>query len=456
MSVDATIPKTSKLYELDPRAIWRFIRSQPASYWLICVYLFFEYVRPQQIYDVISGWPFASWVILLCAAVYVYEGAKLRPWNLADGLLGLFTLVVLLSSALAYSPSTAFGQLQLYVSWVLIYLLITHIVTTNGRFLFFFCCFLLFCTKMSQHGVRSWAEAGFGFRSWGTTCAPGWFQNSGECGIQMAMFAPLSFFFILALRPYWGRLKTWVLAFMPFSAVATIVASSSRGAVLGLAGIALWMLAKSRRRLRAMVGLAALAALVLLILPPEQKERFNTMGDDKTSTRRITYWKDGLEILGDHPVLGIGYKNWLPYYRSHYNPHGQLIHNIFLEAATELGYVGLGSFILLILATFVLNRRTRKLARRLPDGGRFAWHVAHGLDCALIGFMVSGFFVTVLYYPFFWINLAMTSSLYTATLNEYRQTRARAAILPGAAGAARVPSGWRGGPPLLTHPGHGA
>ena len=40
--------------------------------------------------------------------------------------------------------------------------------------------------------------------------------------------------------------------------------------------------------------------------------------------------------------------------------------------------------------------------------------MAHGLDGALVGFLVCGFFVTVLYYPYFWINLAMTTSLYEA------------------------------------------
>jgi hypothetical protein len=41
--------------------------------------------------------------------------------------------------------------------------------------------------------------------------------------------------------------------------------------------------------------------------------------------------------------------------------------------------------------------------------------MAHGFDGALIGYLVGGYFVTVLYYPFFWINLAMTVMLYNVT-----------------------------------------
>jgi hypothetical protein len=41
--------------------------------------------------------------------------------------------------------------------------------------------------------------------------------------------------------------------------------------------------------------------------------------------------------------------------------------------------------------------------------------MAYGLDGALVSYLVAGFFVTVLYYPFFWINLALTVALSATT-----------------------------------------
>jgi hypothetical protein len=49
--------------------------------------------------------------------------------------------------------------------------------------------------------------------------------------------------------------------------------------------------------------------------------------------------------------------------------------------------------------------------------------MAFGFDGALIGYLITGFFVTVLYYPFFWINLAMTVSLHNVT--ELRSAQIR-------------------------------
>jgi hypothetical protein len=69
--------------------------------------------------------------------------------------------------------------------------------------------------------------------------------------------------------------------------------------------------------------------------------------------------------------------------------------------------------------------------------------MAHGLDAALIGYLASGFFITVLYYPFFWINFAMTVALHRAALNKARG--------PGVPEVSRLrgPRGqrnWRGAP----------
>jgi hypothetical protein len=49
--------------------------------------------------------------------------------------------------------------------------------------------------------------------------------------------------------------------------------------------------------------------------------------------------------------------------------------------------------------------------------------MAKAFDGALIGFLVGGYFVTVLYYPFFWINLAMTVALHNSTLRELQRQK---------------------------------
>jgi O-antigen ligase len=394
------------------RDIWSFVKRQPASFVLVCLYLFMEYVRPQQLYTAISGPPYSKFIIAFALIAFVMEGRFFRL-GLAELLLGLFTAIVLASSFFALSPDDSFAQLSIFLSWALIYLLITNCVDTEERFLVFALSFILYSFKMAEFGTRSWLSDGFRFRSWGINGAPGWFSNSGEYGIQMCIFIPIVFYFTRSLNQYWPRWKRYVFWSMPVCAVIGIVGSSSRGALVGLAAVALWMLSKTRYKVRGLVAAAILAAAVYWVLPAEQMQRLQDMGTDDTSISRTTMWARGLELMREYPFLGIGYKNWSPYSKIHFGTP-LLPHNIFIEAGSELGYTGLIMFVVLIIATLVINYRTRRLMRQLPADNRFMLDMAHGLDGALIGYLASGFFVTVLYYPFFWINYAMTVALYNA------------------------------------------
>jgi putative inorganic carbon (hco3(-)) transporter len=184
---------------------------------------------------------------------------------------------------------------------------------------------------------------------------------------------------------------------------------------------------KSRRKLKSLLVTLVLAVVVYAIVPPEQKARFEAMGQDATSVSRTTYWRHGLEMMRDYPILGIGYANWPEYHDVVYGRRA-LPHNIFIQAGAELGITGLLAFIALLTSAFFVNRDTRRLARFAPDGGRFIFYMAHGLDGAMVGFVASGFFVTVLYYPYFWINLAMTVALNNAAR---RAANTEAPLEPG-------------------------
>ena len=67
---------------------------------------------------------------------------------------------------------------------------------------------------------------------------------------------------------------------------------------------------------------------------------------------------------------------------------------------------------------------------------------AWGLDGAMVGYMASGFFVTVLYYPYQWFNLAFAAALHLCALRAYRgmvRARQSGARASGALAASPVP-----------------
>ena len=399
---------TENLFELKVKELWAFMKAQDALFWLINVYLFLEYVRPQTLYPVIDILPYAQIVILFSLFLLYTRKQQALVHNVANRLLLLFFLVVVLSSVFAFSPGASFERMPEFIAWLLAYLLIINVVNTEKRFLVFMLMFLLYNLKMAQFSFRGWAAIGFGFGKDGTGGGPGWFRNSGEFGIEMCLFFPLAVWFWLSLKDYWPAWKKTFFALMPLLALSGMVSSSSRGAIVGGAAVLVWMLLKSRRRLLAAVVIGFTAFGLYASLPGEQVVRFEQAGEDRTSITRTERWHKGLQMAQMYPILGVGYANWSVADRKIFDGTGDFCHNIFIECMSELGYSGLLVFVLLILYTFVNNHRTRMLLRLHNREQGFLFAMAHGLDGALIGYLVSGFFVTVLFYPYFWINLAMT------------------------------------------------
>lgn len=436
----AAVP-ISSLYSLHFLEAWRAFRQESLAFWLVCAYIFFEYVRPQTIYPAMDVLPYAQLLILGALGTRIITRERFDVWSPLAFLLLCFLGVLFLSWAAAYRPELASDRVTTHVVWVIVFFLVVSTVSSEHRFFMFLALYLLWNFKMSQHGMVSWVQRGFGYADWGVAGAPGWFSNSGEFGIQMCIFLPMSIYFIVALKPWWGRWKVLIMSLLPVSAAATILATNSRGAVVGAVASFAWIALQSRRRLRIGIVLAVIMALGYSLMPEQTLERFSQSGEDDTSQARLERWAVGLEIMDDHPWLGVGPNNWLAYYRDHYLPIGGgerwgLPHSIFIDAGAEFGYTGLALFLLMILYCFVLNRRTRRLLS--PENDRFLYYTASGFDAALVGMLVSAAFVSVFFYPYFWIHAAMIAALYKVARARARvRAEAGTADSKGRAGVVR-------------------
>ncbi len=237
----------------------------------------------------------------------------------------------------------------------------------------------------------------------------------------MCIFVPLSFFFILAVRKHVS--KKWLLALitLPVTGVGTAIASSSRGALVGLAGSAVWSLLKRPKVFFfGVIAVGLISWVVYVAIPPQFMNRLESSGKDKTSLHRMERWEHGWDTMKKYPVLGIGFEAWTEYYPAHYDPVHKgtpLVHNIFVQCGTELGFSGLTVYILMIINCFFMTRRVRKMARGCPD--QFLATLSYGFDSALVGYLVSASFVTVLYYPYFWIHCALMTCLQTVARKKY-------------------------------------
>ncbi|MBL3556704.1 MULTISPECIES: O-antigen ligase family protein [Marinobacter] len=413
------------LYSLNIGMNWRYLKSESFAFWMICMYLFFEYVRPQSIYPIIDFLPWTQ-LAIIGALVGCFADRTVR-WvsSSVNVLLILFLILILLSSVFAYFPSISYGKLENYYLWVIIYFLIINIVNTRKRFFIFLCIFLVASFKISLSLAISWAMRGFSFTTWGLSGPPGFFQNSGELAIQMLVFWPIAWAFAHSLKPRITKTWYWLLMLMPITAIMVILGASSRGAQLALVVQLVVMNYRTVFKPKVLISCAIAVTLLWTFLPEEQKDRFRTMGEDRTSQQRILYWENGLEMIKEHPVLGVGYFNFPSYFGRYYADdvllhRVELPHNIIIQVGTDTGITGLAIFLILILVAL------RKAQRFRADGCENNQKLIGACaNLSLLGFIVAGQFVTVTYYPYLWIHLALLVSMRNSFMEDSKRKKGR-------------------------------
>jgi len=419
-------PRSSRAKQIYPplgafnslKQIWQDIRQEKAAFILTCIYLIFEYNRPQLIYPALDIIPWGKTILILAIYLAYMDKSSNRPPAAGLVPMAMFSGSVILSTIFAFSTPVATKDLMLFFTWFVIVLLLICVVNTKQRLFLFIAVYFLCNLKMALHGFKSWAMGGFGFSSWGVTGSPGWFQNSGEFSMEMVVFMPLVLAYTLAFRHEWSRSVRVFFYCLMIMATGSVIASSSRGAILGLGIIGLWCLAYSRKRVKVLLILSLIAVILYYVMPPEFKARFETAGEDKTSLTRLAYWEAGREAIRNNPVFGIGFRNWSMWAGvTHPELKGakggseivEVIHNTYLEVATELGLLGGSVYFIIILHIFFTNRRSARIAREQDD--RFLEATANGLNGSLLVYLGPSYFMSILYYPYIWILLALTVCL---------------------------------------------
>lgn len=401
-------------YRLEVKALWQYFKSESFAFWMITLYLFTEYVRPQSILPWLDFLPWAQIFIIGALGGLFLEPKTKWAYSPINKWLFIFFVVIIISCFNAYNPSIAFSYLEFFYIWLIVYLLIVKIVNTEKRLIIFISVFLLASFKLSLSLTYTWASRGFSFTSWGLKGPEGFFQNSGELAIQMAIYWPLAFAFVLFFRERVSKIKKWILILMPVTAGMVILGSSSRGGQLALFFQVILRFGHKIFKPKMLLVFAIIIFVGWKYLPVEQKLRFETMGEDETSQQRILYWENGIEIINQHPLLGIGHFNFPSYYEAHYASDmlfkkAELAHNVFIQVGADLGYTGLLVYLLIIFSAFGCIMKVRKLS----DNKKSLLNLVAGSAAySIIGFLIGGQFVSVAYYPFLWIHLAIVSCVY--------------------------------------------
>lgn len=262
--------------------------------------------------------------------------------------------------------------------------------------------------------------------------------DENDFALLMNMLVPFSFFFGMESDEF--RKKVFYFGVTGLFVIGTVV-SFSRGGFVGLVSVLIYCMYNMRKK-----GLIIVAAIIIAIsgyffTPQGYWDEMATIEEgtqESTAATRIYLWKNALEIFAHHPILGVGPLNsgvWVTTYdQSNQGARdwGRALHSLYLTLLSELGLVGTFIFIAIIyygeknkkyIKNLYKNRDTflgkssiseskkNDLALQL----RKSYYLSLALTGALIGYLVSGIFLSVLYYGWFWMIMTYTVILYNVT-----------------------------------------
>ncbi len=165
------------------------------------------------------------------------------------------------------------------------------------------------------------------------------------------------------------------------------------------------------------LGFVVLVA-VLFVDPVRDRVLSMFIGrEDSSNNFRINVWAAVIEMIRDRPILGIGPGNnaFNKIYPLYMRPRFSALsaYSVVLEVAVETGFIGLASFLWLLVVT--LNQGWLQLKRLRALGSRDAYWLI-GAIAALLGMLGHGAFDTVLYRPevntLWWLMIALIASFY--------------------------------------------
>jgi O-antigen ligase len=236
---------------------------------------------------------------------------------------------------------------------------------------------------------------------------------------------PVVFVMVGALASKWSFKKLGFIAIL-LVLMGGMYASASRGALLAMAVMFVYLLFRSRYKAQLIV-ISTLAVLVSFFMPNSPWERFSTALSGGGSGR-LAIWRVGWEALKHHWLIGAGvgmYPNaydevLIRVYQSSFQQWDRVAHNTILSTAVELGIVGL---ILLVLAWRAQWAGLRDLRR----SGAISSDLMLVLEASLIGVTIASFFLSILTLKLVYLLLIVIALTRSLALS---QARAAASVTP--------------------------
>ena len=405
----------------------RQAQASKAGFYLVIAYLIFEFGRPQELVPALKLIPFGTGLSTLIL-LNVFMSGKFDFSRLQTKLwLPLFAVMAI------HVPIAVnnYWALMVFKDMVLLYCVYLGIVTFVDSLEKMMTLMKIWIGIHGFLAVMGAAKGGVGIGAW--------MGDENDFCMVMNMVVPFGYFLLFSATGvvqkmrYLGFLGTFILAAM---------ASLSRGGFMGLAAVGVYCWYRSPKKVNALIVLAVAVVFMVLFAPPTYWDEVSsstndeTMGERGTGGARLYTWGIGMDMFYANPIIGIGQANF-PWAFSSYEASqtfngrsfaGRAAHSAWVTLISELGLVGIviiGAMLLqcykdlkLVRTRFSPVRSRQKHSQTIQAGEDVRMYLARAMEGSLIGFIVSGIFISILWYPSLWIMMALIVALRNISEDE--------------------------------------
>jgi len=354
-------------------------------------------------------------MILILTIVYIFKNYKniLKNKKFNDWFWAILTFLIAATISIFVSPNlrSAAGLWKAYfIEPILLLIIFLDLIKSKRdlnfvlRGLFFsafFASIWAICQKFFGGGIYS-LEAWGQPKIWRAT---GPFPQPNFLGLYLG---PIAILALGQLRQYKSRLNNiFYLLVFAFSIYAIFLAHS-KGAFLGIL-LALVFLALMPKKSRYLILLIAILIILSISATPAYQKIIKKITFDSFSGKiRLKIWSETLTMLKERPIFGTGLAGYQKVMEKYHQPYlseklkipleiHPYPHNIFLAFWTNLGLLGLFSF-LWILYLFFRNGFREINKRKIFVMAAMISIIGHGLvdtpyfknDLAILFWLIIG------------------------------------------------------------------
>ncbi len=368
-----------------------FILARP--YIGILVWSWLGYMNPHRLaWGFSTEMPFAFMVALATfAAILMSQEKKQIPWTRETKLLLAFTAWMFITTVFAMYPWLAWPQWD-KVWKIMLMTFVTLMVINDRRRLDLLV--VVIALSLAFYGVKGGIFVLTGGGAHNVRGPNGSFiADRNSIGLALLMTLPLLWYVRLQAKQMWQRHALLAAASLTLIAV---IGTHSRGALVGLAAVALFFLMKARNRFSIIMAAIPLVLVVLYVMPQEWFDRMHTIetyDEDSSAQGRLYAWGNAIEIANQHWIGG-GFRAVTGY-------GGTDSHSNWFGVLGEQGWIGLAMFMLLHVFTW---RSASQIIKLTAPHKELMWarDLSAMIQVSLVAYMSAGSFLGLQYFDLFY------------------------------------------------------